>query len=311
MHRIEGTNFYYFSTELEPDARISYRINVNITQGGPDPLNKRETLQTFLGPSSEIAMPEWKRPAHLDEPKGQRGRVDSLNFESAILKNSRIIDVYLPVGYEQNEQRYPTVYVNNGRLAIQRGLMLNTLDNVIDKTVEPIIVVFVDAPNSGIEYARGGRDQFAQMMAEEIVPMIDKKYRTKADAKFRAFMGGDEGGYAAIYTTFKHPGIFSKIGGQSTHLLGNGNGGDELRALVDGSEKLDVSFYLDWATYTYRSAQGNFNWKDLNIAFANLLKDKGYSVTTHQANEGWGYANWRNRTDKVLEFFFPLQSTKK
>jgi len=311
LHRVAGTDFFYYSVELEPDARVNYRLNLNLTQGGPDPLNKGEQIVSVFGPSSEIAMPDFQRPAHLQTPTGARGIVDSLNFESKILSNSRILHVYTPVGYKDSDNRYPVVYVNYGRQAIQNGLMLNTLDNVVGKTVEPMIAVLIEAPNSFAEYARGQRDQYAQMIAEEIVPTIDAKYRTHAEARYRAFMGGDEGGYAAIYTTFKHPGVFGLIGGQSTHLLGNGNGGDELRAIVNGSDMQDVRFYLEWSKYTYQSGRQQFSWRDLNKAFAENLIKKGYEVGSAEINQGWGWASWRTRTDKVLEAFYPIESAKK
>ena len=51
------------------------------------------------------------------------------------------------------------------------------MDNLIDAgQISPVIAVFVEAPNSAQEYARGQRDQFAQMFAEELLPHIDDKY---------------------------------------------------------------------------------------------------------------------------------------
>lgn len=310
LNKIEGTDFYYASFELNSDARLNYRYNINFDQRNPDPLNKIQVPSIF-GPMSQLAMPDWKRPTHFDTPTHEmRGTLDSLNFESKVLNNARTIKVYLPAGYANSKQRYPVVYVNSGTQAIQLANIPNTLDNLIGKTIEPVIAVFVDAPNSGQEYARGLRDQHAEMFATELVPMIDKKYRTIAKAESRAFIGGDEGGYAAIYTAFKHPGTFSMVGGQSTHLLA-GNGGEEIFTLLDESKKLPMRFYLDWGTYDYRNAGGGFSWIDDNKKLVKLLEDKGYSWTGGEVSEGWGFASWRNRTDKILETFFPLKKTQK
>ena len=41
--------------------------------------------------------------------------------------------------------------------------------------------------------------------------------------------------------------------------------------------------------------------------FFKRLKEKGYSVAGGQVNDGFGWASWRNRTDKILETFFPLK----
>jgi enterochelin esterase-like enzyme len=220
------------------------------------------------------------------------------------------LKVYLPVGYDASDQRYPTLYVNYGRLSIDAARIPNTLDNLIGKTVRPVIAVFIYTPNGFAEYARAQRDQYAEMVAKELVPFIDKTYRTIAKAEARAFMGGDEGGYAAINTAFQHPGVIGMLAGQSTHLL-TGAGGDELRDLIRNSEKIPVRFYLDWGAYDYRNTQGGYSWITDNKNLVTMLEEKGYSWTGGEVSEGWGFASWRNRTDKILEEFFPLQKTNK
>ena len=35
-----------------------------------------------------------------------------------------------------------------------------------------------------------------------------------------------------------------------------------------------------------------------------MLKDKGYQVDGGEHHEGWGWASWRNYTDRVLINFF-------
>ncbi len=306
MHRIAGTDFYYYSFELAPDARVNYRFTKDFDQRIPDPMNKVK-VPSFGGEVSQIAMPDWVHPRHLDEPAGgARGTLDSLNFESKILENARTVEVYLPPGYATSKARYPVVYVNYGKMAVRAAKMTNTLDNLTGNKIQPMIAVFIDAPNSFQEYARAGRDNYAKMVVEELVPFIDGKYRTQANADSRAFMGGDEGGYAAIYTAFKYPGHFSKLAGQSTHLLPSA-GGDELVALVSRSAKLPVKFYLDWAEHDYINKIQEINWTEWNRSFASMLKEKGYAVTDLETHEGWGWASWRNRTDTILEGFFPLR----
>jgi enterochelin esterase family protein len=195
------------------------------------------------------------------------------------------------------------VYVNAAAMAISAGKIPNTLDNLIaGGVIKPVIAVFIHAPQSFREFARASKDDYARMVATELVPFIDGRYRTVSEPGARLFMGGDEGGYAAIYAAFKHPGTFGMVAGQSTHLLPNA-GGDELLDLVKKSEKIPVSFYLDWATYDYRSAQGGFDWRTFNRDFVKMLDELGYPVQSHEVHEGWGWASWRNRTDDILKAF--------
>ncbi len=302
MFRVPGTDLYYYTIEVEPDARLNYRFVKNFEQPTVDPLNS-VSAGGFFGRFSELAMPKFKRAAHLDEPTGARGTIDSLQFESKVFAGSRALQIYLPAGYANSGKRYPVVYVNYGQQALRQGKMANTLDNLIGKTIEPVIAVFIHAPNSFAEYARAQRDKYAEMVAQELVPFIDAKYRTLAGPEARAVMGGDEGGYAAFHVTFKYPGTFAHVGGQSTHLFPSE--AEPLKNMIKASKKLELNIYLDWGTYDHRTT-GSFDWAEFNRAFAKMLEEQGYKINGGQVHDGFDWASWRSRTDRVLETFFSL-----
>ncbi len=302
MFHVPGTDLYYYTIEVEPDARLNYRFVKNFEQPITDPLNSVNAAG-FFGRFSELAMPKFKRPTHLDEPSGARGMIDSLQFESKVFAGSRALQIYLPAGYANSGKRYPVVYVNYGQQALRMGKMANSLDNLIGKTIEPVIAVFIHAPNSFTEFARAQRDKYAEMVAQELVPFIDAKYRTLARSEARAVMGGDEGGYAAFYVTFKYPGTFAHVGSQSTHLFPSE--AEPLKNMIKASKKLDLNIYLDWGTYDHRQT-GNFDWGEFNSAFAKMLEEQGYKINGGQVHDGFDWASWRSRTDRVLETFFAL-----
>ena len=305
LNHVEGTEFWYASFKLPSDARLSYWFNKDFDNRITDPLNAVKVPSLF-GECSQLAMPDWVEPDHLKDPAANnKGKMENLEIAGTIFTDPRKVDVYLPAGYETSSEKYPVVYVNYGINAILMGKMVNTLDNLIGKKISPMVVVFIQAPNSGREYARVDKDKHAEMIKEELIPYIDSHFRTQANAAGRAYMGGDEGGYAAFYAALKYPGTFSKVAGQSTHLMPTA-GGNELTDLVKNTPKSALEFYLEWGTYDYRNEAGGFNWITYNQEFAKLLKEKGYSVHENSVNEGWGWANWRNRTDRILEFFFPI-----
>ncbi len=312
LRRVDGTDLFFASFELEPDARLDYVLRKDFDQLMTDPRNPNKvgtTTMRQVNEASELSMGKWRRPDHLAEPAGARGTIETFEFESTVLQNKRNIHVYLPHGYADSNDRYPSVYVNYGNFAKDMALMPNTLDNLIAaKRIRPVITVFVEAPNSFQEYARQNRDTHAEMFAKELVPHIDGKYHTLANAESRMIMGGDEGGYAAIHTAFRYPGTAAMIAGQSTHLFPAG-GGNELVELVRSSEKFGIRFYLDWSTYDQRG--GGFDWKDLNKNFVKLLHEKGYDVVTDEVHEGFGWGSWRNRTDRILEMFAGSNQTRK
>ena len=62
MHRIEGTDFFYSTAQLEPDARITYRYTLDLQRSIPDPLNPRQIRTLYFGRASYFGMPRWRRP---------------------------------------------------------------------------------------------------------------------------------------------------------------------------------------------------------------------------------------------------------
>lgn len=302
MNRVEGTDFYYYSARFKPDANFGYQFIRNFEERISDPLNP-DTIGNFNGTESQLAMPGWKKPAHLKTAKKQGTLVDA-SFESSIMEDTRQVRVYLPHGYETGSRKYPVAYVHFGRMAIDFGKMPNTLDNLIaDGKMEPIIAVFMLPTRTRFqEYARQQKEKHVQMIVEELVPFIDKNYRTNTQASQRLIMGGDEGGYSSLYTTFKHPGIFYMVAGQSSHLMSAE--GQELRGMVENMPTQPLKLHLEWGSYDYRSESGGYNWQQSNREFIELLKKKGYQPVTAEVNSGFGWTSWRVRTDKVLLTFF-------
>ncbi len=315
LTNIPGTDFFFASYELEADARLDYYLRHDFDNVITDPRNSH-SVGSFTSPSqqaSALRMPEWNVPTHFDEPNEgvARGTIETFEFESTTMGNTRNLHVYLPAGYADAKNRYPTVFVNYGNWAKDMGLMPNSLDNLIaGGMIHPVIAVFVEAPQSGQEYSRNGRDNFAKMYAEELISHIDDKYRTKANADSRLLMGGDEGGFAAFFAAFTYPDKFLNIACQSTHFYETA-GGAELKKLVEESDKLPINIYMEWSeNYELRYGNG-LSWKDLNVAAHQLLIDKGYKVTAVKTNHGFGFGSWRVNTDKILTKFFGKTQTMK
>ncbi len=218
MHQIDGTDLFYYSSHLEPDARITYKYNLNLQDSAPDSLNPRSSRTLFFGRASWFGMPQWRAPDHLKERQdGIHGRIDSLRFESDSIRGDRILKVYLPVGYDQAGRRYPVAYVHGARRPLTLGRMDVSLDNIIGKRVRPVLVVFLPSLIGGgySEYVGSRRDEYARIFLNEIVPLVDRTYRTVANREGRANVGTISGAFMAFYATFTHPDVFGKLAIQS------------------------------------------------------------------------------------------------
>ena len=309
LNQVKDTQLYYFSMEFKSDAQMSYVFLKDYENRIPDPMNPLK-VPSFQGEMSELRMPLWKDSPHLVEGSGPKGTLDSFEFESKIMKNKRQIEVYLPPGYEKSQQTYPVLFVHYGNMAVTMAKLPTSMDNLIGQTVAPGIIIFIglNKENSYREVAGEFKEAYAQMIAEELVPNIENRYRTKKSQSSRAILGHSSGGFISLFTALKHPGVFNWAGGLSTNV--EGALGEEMKKVIEESPKVGTQFFLDWGSYDSRSEDGEQNRHKVNQALFDQLKAKGYKVTGGQTNHGYGWGSWRTLNDTFLELFFPKEESK-
>jgi S-formylglutathione hydrolase FrmB len=171
------------------------------------------------------------------EPWGSdiRGRFDEVAFESQALENNPLRDparrplwIYLPPRYDDEpRRRYPTVYQIQG-LTGQLDMWRNrspfrrNFPELADALfasgeVPPCIVVWVDCWTSlgGSQFLDSpGTGRYHTYLCEEIVPWVDRHYRTLAAPEHRGIAGKSSGGYGAMVTPMLRPDLW---GGMATH----------------------------------------------------------------------------------------------
>ena len=323
MTRVPGTDLFYHTVELEPDSRISY-LFIKDYEEVMDPRNPRRTTTTVVGKDMEmsrsgeemdiswLAMPHWRSPEHLEAaPEGSRGRIASHELESPILEEAaadappggtppepRIgLEVYLPHGYARGDSRFPVAYIHGGKAPRERGQVPNSLDNLIGKSVEPVIVVFVDIPGRG--------PQTAQAFVKEVVPFIDETYRTIDSPIARANIGTSGSGVAALVNTLQNPDLFGKVATQSVGLITIFE--NMIYPLLDDLGDQPPVVYMDWGTYDMFNPHENWDIPQANRKLAAAFADKGIEVAGGEVHQGAGWSNWRNRTGDIFEALFPIQ----
>jgi enterochelin esterase-like enzyme len=161
------------------------------------------------------------------------GQVRSVNYYSNITKAWRKAYVYTPPGYDDNnDKRYPVLYLQHGGGEDEtgwpnQGKMDFILDNLIaEKKATPMIVVmdrgYATDPTKPVTTNAGGPgprnmsgNVFPEVLVKEIIPMIDKNFRTRPDREHRAMAGLSMGGFQTFQTTMTNLDKFSYIGGFS------------------------------------------------------------------------------------------------
>ncbi len=163
------------------------------------------------------------------------GTVVIESITSEVLRNNplgdsatRRVPVYVPPGYEKGNMRYPSVYVLTGFTG--RGTMLlndsawdeniaQRMDRLIGEgKVKPMILVMPDCLTriGGSQYINSSAvGRYEDHLIQELVPFVDRKYRTMADRDHRAVVGKSSGGYGSLVQGMRHPEVFGLMASHS------------------------------------------------------------------------------------------------
>ncbi|MDH5706060.1 MAG: alpha/beta hydrolase-fold protein [Candidatus Aminicenantes bacterium] len=137
---------------------------------------------------------------------------------SAILDEDRNVYIFLPDGYSRSEEIYPVLYMlyseapdfhfNTGVVA---GLSRMRM-------IPKMITVAFDlgdgrgdlTPTKSADYGptSGGADNFLKFIKDELIPFIEKNYRT---APQRLFWSHSIGGLFGVFVLLKEPGVFHSV----------------------------------------------------------------------------------------------------
>ena len=240
-------------------------------------------------------------------PKGaRRGTLEEITFKSESLDNERKVTVYLPPGYAEDDRVYPLLVVHQGQDWLDKGLMANSLDNLIGNRVAPVVVAFVNPIDEWwLEGGGSGTADYVGMLAEEFVPFLEQRYRLIDEAGARALMGTTYFGVTAAYGALEHPDVFGKVAVQSTAL---GLGAQEgMMELIHAGAGRGVQLYVDWNRYERRSVDTDVDIGQDNATLARALEQNGYEFTGGEVLDSFGWGSWRSRTDTILETFFPVK----
>jgi S-formylglutathione hydrolase FrmB len=205
-----------------------------------------------------------------------KGRYEEHQFASKVLEGNPLHDpstrpiwIYLPPGYEADgDRRYPSIYIIQGltgqvdmwrnRTAFRRNFPELADAQFASGGAPPCILIYVDCWTSlgGSQYLDSpGTGRYHTYLCDEIVPWVDRQYRTIAEAAHRGIMGKSSGGYGAMVTPMLRPDLF---GGFATHA------GDALFELCYAYEfpksvrtlrdKYDGSYDKFWKDFRSRPA---------------------------------------------------------
>ncbi|NQX82337.1 MAG: tetratricopeptide repeat protein [Flavobacteriaceae bacterium] len=144
----------------------------------------------------------------------------TIKIDSKSLNEAQEIQIYLPDSYDTSNKKYPVLYILDGQwhfingVGIQKSLRLPGV-------LPEMIVVGITNKNTNDPLRRtiliNQSDKYIQFLEKELIPFIDKEYRSSVD---RVLFGWERGADFANYALFTKPNLFNAA------LISNGSWDD-------------------------------------------------------------------------------------
>lgn len=247
------------------------------------------------------------------------GLVSENLYFSKITGRWRRCFVYTPAGYEKDgKTRYPVLYLQHGSFEDETGWSAQgkanlILDNLIAaKKAVPMIIVmdngYAYKPQDGSNADVQSRppSAFEEVMINEIIPMIDSKFRTIADREHRAIAGLSMGANQTMRIIMNNLDKFAYYGGFS----GTSN--------YPGTDEIDPATFLDgkFKDGTFLNNQIRVFWLGLGTkepnpfpgsvgAFRKMLEKQGIKYVYYESpGTAHEWLTWRRDLNEFAPRLF-------
>jgi enterochelin esterase-like enzyme len=255
------------------------------------------------------------------------GRVVEIELKSEVFNNTRTLRVLLPPGYDHSHRRYPVFYFTDGIAAFDAwGLPQVASDLWQEQAIREFIFVGMDNGGSTVESTEPARDRaseylpysdqtwtgspppeprgqrFPTFLFQEVMPVIDGRFRTETGGPNTGLAGASYGGIAALFTAMKYPGRIGYLLVESPPLhIGN------YQLLQDAATTTQwpQAIYLGVGTAEVDDLEGQTKIVDSVRSLQAVIQGKSSETTVHLEIEEGGvhwYSSWRARLPIALQF---------
>jgi enterochelin esterase family protein len=240
-----------------------------------------------------LEIPDDKLDFYLPN-KVPHGDVSAKWYHSNVTNTIRIALVYTPPGYHSDlNLKFPVLYLQHGagesEMAwVYQGKVNFILDNLISSGLAIPMIVVMDngyaakpGANNPIRPSHQDND-FEKLMLSELIPIIDRNFRTLKSKRYRAIAGLSMGGGQAIQIGFKNLDTFGSICILSAYPWRFDM--QTIYTEYDVNEELE----LLWLGY----GKEDRNYKS-GLSFHNELKSEGIEHVWYECDGGHVWQVWR------------------
>jgi enterochelin esterase family protein len=270
-----------------------------------DPLNPVVITSPVWGNASLVEVPGGPPSPWADVKDVAHGTLHRHTYVSHATGALRQVVVYTPPGYEHGHDRFPVVYLLHGRGGDEGdwttiGRAHRIADNLLaaGKMVPTLIVMpnlhAIQAVGStiDIDWARNAA-LFEQDLLRDVMPMVEKSYRTRNDGMHRAVVGLSRGGAQAFTLAVAHPDRFAWMASMS---------GAVVPGLADNIDAADLNrrLRLVWMG----CGKADDEWRPGNQKLEAALTQKGVRHVWRETEGAHTWLVWRENLVEVLGLLF-------
>ena len=258
-----------------------------------DPLNSAVKPQRWPGVS--ILHVPASPPAPWDLQDIPHGVIHEHTYLSKALGKSRRIFVYTPPGVE-SMGRLPVLYLAHGYSDNEATWTVHgkahwIMDSLIaSKQARPMIIVMPDAhalppgANGFEEYGPANSDALCHELLQDIIPLVERRYKVSAKPGARAFAGLSMGGHHALTVALNHHDKFGWIGAFSSAPPPT----NSVAAGLNNAPAVNHDLKLFWI-----ACGKNDFLHQRNGTFTALLKEKGIRFEYVETEGDHSWPVWR------------------
>jgi S-formylglutathione hydrolase FrmB len=179
------------------------------------------TLALAFATTAQQPLPNASAPSRPAVIERIAPRLRTYEFKSNVLDRKTRFQVLLPASYSTRRnigRSYPVLYLLHG--------LTGKYDNWTQRTAiekysvkYQLIIVMPDGGDSWYtDSVTVAADRYETYVISELIPVIDRAFRTISEKQSRAIAGLSMGGYGAVKFGLKHPEMFSLVGSFSGAL---------------------------------------------------------------------------------------------
>lgn len=340
LQRLVDSDTWYKSFIVPNNTHLSYQIAPNIPEPPLSEFARRVAIKAVaqVDPYNHHSWPRsatdkytTKSTITLKDAPNRRwikrqaevpkGALSTFKFTSSTLDNTRDITIYSPTvnnNKENSKDDAVLLYIFDAEAYIDTVGLPTILDNLIAEGKVPLVTaVFISNPDNDARARElPANPMFADVLANELVPQINKRLPVAIPTDRTVIAGSSYGGLAATTIALRHPDIFGNVISMSGSYWWHPKDQTAedkhfVASEVIKMDKAPVRFFLSAGVFeTARGKSGSNGILGTNRHLRDILLAKRYDTHYQEYAAGHDYFAWRGIIGDGLVSLFPSKEKK-